>query len=185
MLKGALELGYSQLIAVNGGCGCSFSGSCGGSSSSSFSSVTTVSPSVNGIPDRDAKLTMSINGSMKSSYVYGKNDCDIWVQEVLKNAGCDITSVWGDARNNTVADHEKKLAGKTTDYASTGWNVVLMTDSNKYSINHCGLANVQSNGTVLFYQNSKSVGGPSVEQYSSVSAFQKAYAYSDFDYYKI
>jgi len=196
MLEGFKELGYLQLVGVNGGCSgyCGFSGS-GYSRSYSYSvssysgscGVTSGSNTSSDVSTRSKKIQEAVDASLreKKAYEYGVNDCDIWVENVLSKAGINIASEWGAAKDNCVADHETKLRSKTTDVAGSGWSVVLMTDSDKYSINHCGLANIQKDGTVLFYQNTKSANGASVEKYSSVTEFQNAYAYNDFDYYKV
>jgi hypothetical protein len=84
-----------------------------------------------------------------------------------------------------VDDHEQLLAGKTSNTPDAGWNVVLMTDhksTNNY-ISHSALIEVNSDGSCTLYQHSSS--SPSVENYSSVGAFQNAYGYNDFDYYNI
>lgn len=203
LLKGFKELNYGELIAVNGGC----SGSCTGYTGSFTGLIKTSTQ--NPIPTTSLNFTTSGSGNCSTStssisggdrvntailnnlskeknpYIAGKNDCDIWTENVLKQAGFDISGIWGQASTMTVAEHEKKLAGKTTDVASSGWSVVLMTDSDKYSTNHCGIVNVSKDGSVMFYQNTKSTGGPCIERYSSVKAFQAAYAYNDFDYLKI
>lgn len=183
LMKGFKELNYGDLLAVNGGC----SGSCSGTYSSMGMSPKLPNMPI-GILSGNTRLTTAIERNLDKStnkYVFGKNDCDIWTEKVLKDAGFDISSQWGKAEYCSVADHEKVLANKTTDVASVGWSVVLMTDSSKYTTDHCGIIKVENNGTVSFYQNTKSAGGPTCEKYSSVKAFQSAYAYSDFDYLKI
>lgn len=185
LMKGFKELNYGDLLAVNGGC----SGSCSGFYSSVRTSTTQNPTNVPvGNLSGDTRLVNAIEKNMDkktNSYVFGKNDCDIWTEKVLKEAGFDISNQWGKAEYCSVAEHEKALASKTTDAASVGWSVVLMTDSSKYTTDHCGIIKVENNGTVSFYQNTKSAGGPTCEKYSSVKAFQSAYAYSDFDYLKI
>lgn len=194
LLKDFKELNYRELIAVNGGCSGSCSGyrASGGSSSpvQSLNFTTTCgysgpcSSSVSG----STRISNAISNNLskeKNPYIAGKNDCDIWTENVLKEAGFDISDIWGKASVLTVSGHEQQLKGKTTDVASTGWSVVLMTDSDKYSTDHCGIVNVSKDGSVMFYQNTKSAGGPCIEKYSSVKAFQSVYAYNDFDYLKI
>ncbi len=116
----------------------------------------------------------------KGEYDLGTFDCDIWVQETLKNLGKDITEQWNDAKTTNVAGHEQALEGQTTNTPDNGWSVVLMTDSDKYSINHTGLIRVNDDGSCDLYQNSKY--NPYEEHYSSVKEFENAYAYNDFDY---
>ena len=116
-------------------------------------------------------------------YELGVFDCDIWVQQTLEKNGVDIKSLWGDAVTTNVAGHEEALEGLTTDSPVAGWSVVLMTDSDKYSINHTGLIKVNDDGSCDLYQNSKY--NKYHEHYSSVTAFESAYAYNDFDYLKV
>ena len=116
-------------------------------------------------------------------YKAGTFDCDIWVQNTLKDNGIDITNLWGDAYSTNVAGHEEALEGLTTDSPGVGWRIVLMTDSDIYSVNHTGLLKVNEDGSCVLYQNSKY--SPSHEDYSSVSAFESAYGYNDFDYLKV
>lgn len=200
----AEELSFDELLSVNGGCGGGCGGgsysssytpsitSSGGSSTSSSSSGVTCS---NGIiyssnlgcgGSLTAGLKKSIAKYQNDPYIFGKYDCDIWVEKVLKENGVDI-SVWGSASSNDVAAHEKNLNGKTTDTPTGTWNVVLMTDSDVFTVNHALLMESHSDGSVTVYQHSRdtSANVSSGETYSSVQAFQNAYAYNDFDYLKI
>lgn len=130
-------------------------------------------------------LLSAINANMGKEYVFGTWDCDIFVETVLKSCGNNISKLWGSAASNNVQTHADKLSKYTTSKPEKGWSIVMMTKSDKYSVDHCGLAYVNKDGSVDFYNNTKSAGHVILEKYKSVSAFQKDFAYSTFDYYKV
>lgn len=212
LLSGFKELNYGELLSVNGGSGScegfglpivpsyyfgcsgntgssssssgSYSGACSGGSHSYGSSIS-ASLVCSGNADATNKLISIINDVSERTYTFGSWDCDIFVQTVLKDYGKDISGLWGDARSNDVAAHSRNLAGMTSSQPGSGWSVVMMTESSKYSINHCGLAYINSDGSVNFYNNTKSAGHVILEKYNSVAAFQRDFAYSKFDYYRL
>lgn len=138
-----------------------------------------------GISDSNQNLLKAISDSSTKTYNFGTWDCDIFVESVLKECGKDISKIWGDAKNTDIQGHADNLSNLTTSKPKEGWSVVMMTKSDKYSVNHCGLAYVNSDGSVDFYNNTKSAGHVILEKYNSVSSFQKDFAYSTFDYYKV
>ena len=80
-------------------------------------------------------------------YVDGVNDCDIWVETVLKQAGVDISSSWGKASSTSVSGHAKKLSGKLSNKAPEGWSVEFIDGS------HVALVRVNEDGSAdLFHQ---------------------------------
>jgi hypothetical protein len=109
----------------------------------------------------------------------------------LDDAGYDISSIWGDASTTNCDGHEIALEGKTTNTASTGWSVVIMSDSTTGAEAHTGLIKVSSSGSVTFAdESSGNQNSNSARHYfSSVSAFESHYtqnsSYTDYDYYHV
>ena len=78
-------------------------------------------------------------------YQPGENDCDIWVETVLKQAGIDISNSWGNASSNGVSGHVKKLLGQLSNQAPQGWSVEIIDGS------HVALVRVNNDGSADLY----------------------------------
>jgi len=210
-LEGFQELDHAELIKVNGGYATMWADTTNNtavpnSSYPSVGSYNTGYPNIGSstgdttaglfnpygnvvseMLNEGINITSAINNSINihsnESYIYGKDDCDIWVENVLKDAGIDISYLWGSAECNDVDQHEKKLEGKKTNVPQTGFSVVLMTDhkpTNNF-ISHTGILELHSDGSCTLYQHSRS--SELKENYSSIQQFQNTYGYNDFDYY--
>ncbi|AEJ20317.1 hypothetical protein [Gracilinema caldarium] len=210
-LEGFQKLDHAELINVNGGyatiwadttnntavqnngysnAGSSSTGYLNVGSVYGYIAIGSVNPYGNvasAVLNEGNNITTAINDSINShsneQYIYGKNDCDIWVEKVLKDAGIDISYIWGSAISNDVDQHEKMLEGKTANVPQTGFSVVLMTDhkpTNNF-ISHTGILELHSDGSCTLYQHSRS--SELKEDYPSIQQFQNTYGYNDFDYY--
>lgn len=81
------------------------------------------------------------------NYLGGVNDCDIWAESNLMQAGYDIASTWGPAKTTSVKGHIEKLKGKLTDTAPIGWSIEFIDNS------HVVLVRVNEDGSAdLFHQ---------------------------------
>ena len=140
-------------------------------------------------PVSEENLKNSLNDHYNEKYILGENDCDHWVETVLKDAGYDIGADWGSV-DETVNAHEQKLVGKTTKSPSGEWSVVLMTDSKNGKMSHTGIIRVDSTGAVWYSdcssQNSNK--GSKYSWFPTVSDFEAHYGsdscagYTDYDY---
>lgn len=80
-------------------------------------------------------------------YERGENDCDIWVENVLGEAGYDIASRWGSAKTTSVDGHMKILAGQLLDEAPAGWSIEFIDRD------HVALIRVNDDGSAeVFHQ---------------------------------
>ena len=80
-------------------------------------------------------------------YERGLNDCDIWVENVLSEAGYDIAGRWGSAKSTSVDGHMKILAGKLMDEAPKGWSIEFIDRD------HVALVRVNDDGSSdVFHQ---------------------------------
>ena len=78
-------------------------------------------------------------------YERGVNDCDIWVEKILRDAGVDIASRWGRAKATSVKEHMKILAGKLIDKAPKGWSIEFVDND------HVALIRVNDDGSADVY----------------------------------
>ena len=78
-------------------------------------------------------------------YKEGVNDCDIWVETVLKQAGVDISSQWGPAKSTNVSGHRTRLLSKLKGQVSQGWSIQIIDSS------HVALIRVNSDGSADLY----------------------------------
>lgn len=78
-------------------------------------------------------------------YERGENDCDIWVENVLSEAGYDIASRWGSAKTTSVDGHMKILADQLTDEAPKGWSIEFIDRE------HVTLVRVNDDGSAEVY----------------------------------
>ncbi len=80
-------------------------------------------------------------------YERGTNDCDIWVENVLSEAGYNIASRWGSAKTTSVDEHMRILAGQLLDEAPKGWSIEFVDRD------HVALIRVNDDGSAdVFHQ---------------------------------
>ncbi|MFZ3110663.1 MAG: hypothetical protein WA234_08280 [Rectinemataceae bacterium] len=97
-------------------------------------------------PNYDKYFNSCMNNKGQD-YKDAKNDCDIWAEKVLKDAGNDISIQWDPATTTSVAGHMKKLGGKLLDEAPLGWSIEFIDN------NHVALVRRNNDGSAdLFHQ---------------------------------
>ena len=80
-------------------------------------------------------------------YEANGNDCDIWVENVLKQACIDISGIWGAASRTTVGGHEAILVDRLVSIAPAGWSIEIIDGS------HVALIRVNTDGSAdIFHQ---------------------------------
>lgn len=82
-------------------------------------------------------------------YERGENDCDIWVENVLSEAGYDISNRWGNAKTTSVDGHMRILAGQLIDKAPKGWSIEFVDKD------HVALIRVNDDGSADVYHQGK------------------------------
>ena len=143
------------------------SNNCGGGYTGSGTSYTSSGCGGGNVPTITDRITTSIEQNLDKKY--NKNNdgykCDNWVQEVLTDAGLDYNDYFaGDAYQKKVKDHIADLKSKGTgNYTSkipskAGVYVVFMDGTGSLGTldPHCGILEVNSNGTMYFTHNSSS-----------------------------
>jgi hypothetical protein len=75
------------------------------------------------------------------TYVSGINDCDIWVEKVVKEAGISLPETWSPAANTTVAMHVKNMENERQNSPSPGANIIF------HNNNHALIGYLNDNGT--------------------------------------
>jgi hypothetical protein len=78
-------------------------------------------------------------------YEKGTNDCDIWIEKVLRQAGIEISSKWGPAFSTDVKGHVQILSGQLLKEAPQGWSIEIIDGS------HVALIRVNANGSADLY----------------------------------
>ncbi len=73
----------------------------------------------------EEEIEKAVNNHLDEEYVRGTNDCDIWVEKVLKEAGVDLPEEWKDAKDTTVEKHREDMKYILTDKPSAGTNIGL------------------------------------------------------------
>ena len=138
--------------------------------------------------NKDEDIKYSAENNLGQKY-RDDNQCDSWVEKVLKEAGIDPSKfLAGDADSNDVAAHianaiEKGIASDNPGEGS--WSIVLMDKGKtKKHTPHAGLLYVDSKGKATFYDMSKNNSGSLSrrQNYGSVSLFQGDYGYRRFTY---
>ncbi|MBR5646472.1 MAG: hypothetical protein IKX23_07545 [Treponema sp.] len=143
------------------------------------------------------KLLNAIKIVGAKDYVEGEYQCDEYVNEVIRKAGLDPKDYYvDDPSGKTVDEHiaDLKLSGK--DYSMVipekpGYYCTFMDGEGSLGKldSHCGILEVKSDGSMIFYHNSSSNDNNGVFQQSTVS--QKGgtklsgLAYSNFYFQKI
>jgi hypothetical protein len=123
---------------------------------------------------RNSKYRAAADENLGQPYESGKNDCDIWVEKRTQNAGKDVSSAWGSAVDNSVADHLKTIGADAIDKPKKGPNVFFQGED------HTGLLLVNSNGSADVYHQGWNPASrkwdSETKHYSSVSAFEGAWS---------
>ncbi|MDX9826296.1 MAG: hypothetical protein RBT73_00990 [Spirochaetia bacterium] len=97
-------------------------------------------------PQYDAIEDKCLNNKGQK-YEKAINDCDIWTENNLSQAGYNIASKWGPAKTTSVKGHMEKLKGELTDTAPIGWSIEFIDNS------HVALVRVNEDGSAdLFHQ---------------------------------
>jgi hypothetical protein len=78
-------------------------------------------------------------------YEKGTNDCDIWVEKVLGQAGIEISSKWGAAFSTDVKGHVQILSGQLLKEAPLGWSIEIIDEG------HVALVRVNTDGSADLY----------------------------------
>lgn len=78
-------------------------------------------------------------------YVEGINDCDIWVETVLRQAGIDISAQWGSAKDTRIKGHQKLLSMKLQNSAPLGWSIQIIDEA------HIALIRINKDGSADVY----------------------------------
>jgi hypothetical protein len=110
---------------------------------------------------------------LNEEYVFGVNDCDIWVEKISSEAGRDISSEWGVAKNSTVKDHLDLLGNKLKDKPNPGVNVFSQGDE------HVGYIIVNPNGSVEIYHqgwNTGDIWESQRKEYPSFTIFESTWS---------
>lgn len=107
-------------------------------------------------------------------YERGENDCDIWVENVLSEAGYDIASRWGSAKSTSVDGHMKILAGQLIDEAPAGWSIEFIDRD------HVALIRVNDNGSADVFHQGKNMATEVSEEWKGSRGYHyiKARAHS-------
>jgi hypothetical protein len=97
------------------------------------------------------------------------NDCDIWVENVLKMACVDISGIWGKACDTTVRGHEAILLDRLVDVAPLGWSIEIIDGS------HVALIRVNVDGSADLYHQGFNKATKTTEKWSG----SRGYHYED------
>ncbi len=88
------------------------------------------------------------------------NDCDIWIENVLKKGGIDISRRWGSASNTSVKGHVEKLRGQLVDRAPIGWSIEIIDNI------HVALIRVNSDGSADVFHQGYNASTPTSEEWN-------------------
>jgi hypothetical protein len=102
-------------------------------------------------------------------YLKGENDCDIWVENVLSEAGYDIANRWGSARTTSVDGHMRILAAQLMENAPKGWSIEFIDRD------HVTLIRVNSDGSADVYHQGYNYKTPTTEAWDG----SRGYHYVD------
>jgi hypothetical protein len=148
-------------------------------------------------------LRRAAEDNLGQEYKRGENDCDIWIERVLIQAGIDPREFFaGPASGKSVEEHiaaavergvipVEKLAPNID--LPEGVYVVFMGASARGLREHAGLLFVNRDGTVnLYHSSSDRTGLPEgavptsrVERYDNVNFFQRDFSYELFYYQRV
>jgi len=92
------------------------------------------------------KMGAAVYNNLGQVYVYGYNDCDIWVEKTEKkaNPSSTLSETWGPAASNKAEHHKANLDKKDllSEDMSLGTNIVVQGDV------HVMLASLNPDGSV-------------------------------------
>jgi len=108
-----------------------------------------------------------IKENLRQDYKSGKNDCDIWVEERLDEAGIAKPDRWQPAISTTVAAHIKDLRDSLKETPDRGTNIVF------HGGNHAMLLGLNEGGDVNIAHQSSNPGFSIQEDYKNVQEFEK------------
>jgi RHS repeat-associated protein len=115
---------------------------------------------------------------------YSTWDCDAWIEKTLREAGVDIVERWGAAEKTKVAGHIANLEGQTQSAMPERFSIVMMDQGTLDP--HAGVVERTSEGRVILYHSTKSVGESTTRDFASQEAFEAEYkTYGRFSYWPI
>ncbi len=115
-------------------------------------------------PEYD-KLDNSCLNNKGQKYIDGVNDCDIWLEETVENAGYNIRNRWGPAKDTKVKGHEKILANELTDTPPKGWSIEFISYGPENG--HVALVNLKDDGSADVYHQGSYINSSGVETWES------------------
>ena len=76
----------------------------------------------------ERQMWEAVNASLGQKYESGTNDCDIWCERRVQEAGGTMPAGWQSAAHSTVADKIESMtkAGSLTGTPRAGWNIALL-----------------------------------------------------------
>jgi hypothetical protein len=98
-------------------------------------------------------------------YIDGVNDCDIWAEKVLGEAGISIVNRWGPAKTTKVKGHEIILANELSNVAPAGWSVEVISYGSESG--HIALVRTNNNGSADVYHQGSYINSSGVETWES------------------
>ena len=119
-----------------------------------------------------------IREHLDETYVSGTNDCDIWVENRLRNVDQDISEEWAPAASNTVPQHIENLEDELQEESERGTNVTFHNES------HVMLIGVNEDGSVDVAHISSNPGYSEELSYDSVEDFESDWG-PDLEYYPL
>ena len=95
------------------------------------------------------ELQAAIDNHIGETYVLGVNDCDIWVEKVVKEANPNSTldTDWGRAKETTAHGHKEKLSDKLTDSMENHGDYIAIQEKDNRGV-HVMLVSYNEDGTV-------------------------------------
>jgi hypothetical protein len=83
-----------------------------------------------------------VNNHTYENYQEGINDCDIWIETVLNEAGINLPDSWSAANDTTVATHIQEMEKELPDTPGQGTNIVFLGET------HVLMIGLNEDGTV-------------------------------------
>jgi hypothetical protein len=108
-----------------------------------------------------------IDAHKDEKYQAGTNDCDVWVEKILKEAEVSLPDSWSSAANTTVSTHIKEMTDVIQSVPNEGTNIVF------HGGNHALLINVNTDKSVDVAHISSKPGKVATEHHANVGAFEK------------
>ncbi|MDR2449834.1 MAG: hypothetical protein LBD52_07745 [Prevotellaceae bacterium] len=122
-------------------------------------------------------LEVVIDNNLGQDYVTGVNDCDIWVETVLNEAGIGMPDSWSSAASTTVATHMQEMQDSLQDAPNQGTNIVFQGSTHVLIIglNEDGTVDVAHQGWNSSSDSNGNNWYSKKSQYNSLAAFEAAW----------